>query len=187
MNRPSEIGELLPRPDPTARTVEQLLREIASLKELFGTRLDAMDKAIVLLQDAANRSPTVNEVFLQHQEMFNSVRQRFEERDIRFAQAAHDSRAAVDSTITAAKSIAEQQNNNFTKQIDQQGTLIHNIAQSLDSKITDVKDRVTLIEGRTNGVTITERRGFDLWGVLIGGLGMLISLITFVLFVTKIK
>lgn len=48
--------------DPNALTPQQLLREVSNLKEIVFTRLDAIDKATVLLQAKADRSPTVGEL-----------------------------------------------------------------------------------------------------------------------------
>lgn len=64
---PSSDGSV-PNPDPTERTVEQLLREIATSREIvegigqgtrevLETRLAGMDKAIELLQQTTNKIP----------------------------------------------------------------------------------------------------------------------------------
>ncbi len=91
-----------PVPDPTILTTQQLMREIASLKELLVSRLDAMDKAVTLLNDGASRSPTINEVYLQHEEKLSSIHQHFEERDKRFEQAAVVHSTAISAAMKAA-------------------------------------------------------------------------------------
>ena len=55
-------GEWVPRPDPTVRTIETLAHDLAGLRELIEARLDGYDKAILLLQTSANRSPTPAEL-----------------------------------------------------------------------------------------------------------------------------
>jgi hypothetical protein len=47
-----------PRPDPTSLTTAQLLRELASLREIFETRLNGMDRANEVLSETVNRTPT---------------------------------------------------------------------------------------------------------------------------------
>lgn len=55
--RPAFRENWVPTPDPTALTTDQLRREITSTRELFESRLNAMDKAIILLQTAFDRQP----------------------------------------------------------------------------------------------------------------------------------
>jgi len=47
-----------PRPDPTKLTTEQLNREIGSLDKVITTRLDGMDRAIILFNENLTRVPT---------------------------------------------------------------------------------------------------------------------------------
>jgi len=47
-----------PVPDPTILTTQQLQREVAALKEIIFTRLDANDKAVELLHADVTRVPT---------------------------------------------------------------------------------------------------------------------------------
>lgn len=54
----------VPVPDPTTLTTQQLYRESTGLRDILETRLAAMDKALGLLQNAANKSPSIGEVFL---------------------------------------------------------------------------------------------------------------------------
>jgi hypothetical protein len=78
-------GDTRPVPDPTVLTTQQLYREITSLKEVISTRLDGMDRAIVVLQATANRSPTPGEIDLDLEsfkslvdEKFRTVHEKFE-------------------------------------------------------------------------------------------------------------
>src|SRR4026207_2120579 len=104
-----------PVPDPTLLTTAALTREIAALKELVVTRLDAMDKAMDIFSDNLTRAPTevdkqishlkelMIETFAVHMEQFASIPPHFRERDVRGEQSAKDSKVAVDAALQAAK------------------------------------------------------------------------------------
>ncbi len=121
-----------PIPDPTVLTTQQLLREMAALREIIFTRLDAMDRATVLLAETVNRTPTVvqsavtsmREVYderfssIQQQlgdrghtydERFSSIQQQFSERDVRTDQAATASASALAAALQAAKEAVFEQ------------------------------------------------------------------------------
>lgn len=169
-----------PDPDPTVLTTQALLREILNLKEIFETRVGAMDKAIVLLQTTSDRVPewvekAVGQLRELHDEKFGSIQTQFLERDTRTEQTSRDSKVAVDAALQAAKEAVGEQNKSnalaiakseaaFTKQIDQIGLLIQTTAKAVDDKIDDIKGRLTTIEGMKVG-------GQNLWGYIIGGVG----------------
>jgi hypothetical protein len=156
-----------PRPDPTLLTTQQLLRELAGLKEIVFTRLDAMDKAVELFDMNLTRVPTETDKAIEHlkelhEEKFTSVQTQFKERDVRVEQTARDTKVAVDAALQAAEKAVGKQNESFAlsieksenatiKQIDQQGQLIATTTKALDDKITDVKDRLTRLEGKSEG------------------------------------
>ncbi len=137
-----------PIPDPTILTTQQLLRELGSLKELMLTRMDAYDRAIDLLQDFANRQPTIAEVVAENNGKFQAVQLQFRERDIRFDRAANDTRVAVDAAFAAAKEAVNKSELNFTKQLDAIGAAIAVAGRAQDDRVNDVRDRLTAIEGR---------------------------------------
>lgn len=158
-----------PVPDPTILTTQQLTREIAALKELVFTRLDGMDKALVVFTNTLNRVPSdvdrqvgalrelTSETFKVYGGMLAAIDTRFHERDTRFAQAEQNSKDAVAAALQAQKeSVAEQNRASETaiakaematmKQIDQIHLLLQASTHSLDGKIADIKDRITSIE-----------------------------------------
>jgi hypothetical protein len=96
-----------PIPDPTLLTTQQLLREMQNLKEVVFTRLDGMDRAMVVFSDNLTRAPTEVDKQIGHlkeltektvSERFGSVQTQFNERDLRNRQAALDNLAAMSST-----------------------------------------------------------------------------------------
>jgi hypothetical protein len=150
------IGDWRPIPDPTILTTQQLLRELAALREIFETRLEGMDKATELLSDTVNRTPTaiqtaISNVREVYDERFKSIEKQFTERDIRTEQAARSSKEALDAALLSAKELVAQQNDanttkaekteqNFTKQID----------NALD-RISEIKERIDRGEGSSSG------------------------------------
>jgi hypothetical protein len=161
-------------PDPSIATSAQIFREIQSLKELLfvrlegldnamTTRLDAMDRAVQVFSDNLTRVPTdvdkqvgnlkdrVNETFKIYDEKLAAVEQRFHERDVRSEQGERASRQAIESALEAAEKAVAKSEVGTVKQMDQQSAQMHTTTTALESKISDVKDRLTLIEGRTTG------------------------------------
>jgi hypothetical protein len=177
----SSIGDLLPRPDPTVLTTQQLLREVSSVREILESRLNGMDKAIALLQASVDRSPTIPEVVAEFREKFTGVDTRFQQRDIMFELAAKSDKDAIVAALQAAKEAVAEQNKSSataiakaetatTKQMDSITTLIQTNQKAIDEKITDVKDRITVIEGRGQGISSTI-------GILVGVGGLVLALI----------
>src|SRR6185503_2831523 len=82
-----------PIPDPTVLTTQQLQREVAALKEIIFTRLDANDKAVQLLHEDVTRVPTDTDKQIAHlkelhEEKFDSIDQQIKERDARMDREA---------------------------------------------------------------------------------------------------
>jgi hypothetical protein len=179
------------RQDPSALTTAQTVREIAALKELITTRLEAMDKAIVLFSDNLTRVPTDvdkqvgnlkelhDERFKRVDTKFGGIQTQFMERDSRTEQNAKDSKVAIDAALQAAKeSVAETNRSSAlaiaksetatTKQIDQQGLTLQSIQAALNDKIDDLRTRLTGFEGRGQGIG-------SAWGVLATIMGIVIA------------
>jgi hypothetical protein len=169
-----------PVPDPTLLTTQQLQREIAALKEVMFTRLNGMDRAIVLFNENITRVPTdtdrqighlkelMLETFKTVREQFNGVEKQFIERDVRVIQSATAATTAVNAALQAQKEAAGEQAKSFSlsvnkseqstlEQITQQRVLLQTATGSLNDKIDDVKQRLTTIEGQTRGNDTTNR------------------------------
>lgn len=160
--------------DPTPLTTQQIVREITALKEIIYTRLDGMDRAIVVFSDNMTRAPTEVDRQINHlrmlltqrfevdQEKFSSVQTQFNERDVRTEQTAKDSKVAVDAALQAAKeAVGKQQEASdraiakaeaaTAKQIDQIGVLIATNNKAIDDKVNDLKERMAVITGQDVG------------------------------------
>ena len=137
----------------------EILHEVAALEKLINTRLEAMDKAIALLQTFADKSPTTSAVAQQVEslkdltdEKFKSVAQQFSERDTAVGAALQAAKEAVgEQNKSSALSIAKSEAAT-TKQIDLIGASIGSTTGALNDKIDDLKMRLTAMEGRGQGM-----------------------------------
>lgn len=170
-------------PDPTVLTTQQLLRELATLREIIETRLDGGDKVVKLLQDSTDKIPffvgeEIGHLKELHEEKFISIQTQFVERDTRAEQmGANDKSAvstafsaakeAVGAALQAAKEAGSEQNKSNTqaiskseaatmKQLEQIETLIATTNRASDEKIADLKGRLDRGEGTTRGVKETK-------------------------------
>ena len=100
-------------------------------------------------------------------EKFTSIQMQFKERDVRTDQTSKDSKTAVDAALQAAKEAVGEQNKSsamaiskseasVVKQIDQMGLLITTQAKAVDDKFSDIKDRLTRIEGKGEGKVVAD-------------------------------
>jgi hypothetical protein len=210
---PHDPGELLPRPDPTRLTTDQLRRELSALREILTARLDAMDVATRLLSETVNRTPTQIQTEIMHvrelmteklgslggaaDEKFNSISQQFRERDTRTDQAAKASKEALDAALLAAKELVSQQNEanaaaadkaeqSTIKQIDQIGIRIDTMQKALDDRLTELKERIDRGEGSTSGAAGQRTESRLNVGSLISVLLLVFAALTFlILYATK--
>ena len=160
-------------PDPSTLTTQQILREVSTLKELLQTRMEEMEKATALRLKAWEGEPAkmrdvVGQLRDLHDEKFNTIRLQFQERDTRTEQASASSAQALAAALQAAKELvgaqgeasaaaAVKSETSFTKQIDQIGTIIQTLEKALDSRITELKERIDRGEGTTSGAHDTMR------------------------------
>lgn len=177
--------------DPTAATTAQTQREIATLREILEARLDGMDRAIILTQqyptlldravDAikAEIEAAISTLRDLHGEKFNAIGVQFAERDIRQERTSQDRKDAIYAELESQKAAVKLLNDSntqaigkseaaFTKQIDSLDRSLQAIAKASDDKIGDLKDRLTIIEGRSQGAG-------NLWALIGGAVGLLIA------------
>jgi hypothetical protein len=167
-----------PDPDPTVLTTQGLIRESDHIRELtdaiaegmkqtFETRLNGMDKAIVLVRESNQQVPELISAAITHlrevhQVKFESIRDQFSERDTRTDQTRADAKLAldvalqgaakaVDAAFSAAKEAALKIEASFTKQIDQLRDLTGAQQKNTDDKIDDLKTRLTAMVSEKSG------------------------------------
>lgn len=143
--------------DPSTLTTQQLLRELANLRDLFDARLEAMAKAVELLQDFANRTPTTMDVQASVDRLREVVEQRFKGVENTFIQNATALTAALQAQEKQAIATTENTStaNNkteafFTKQLDMIGEARKDDSRANDDKLDALKERITIIESRTS-------------------------------------
>lgn len=143
--------------DPSTLTTQQLLRELANQRDLFDARLDAMAKAVDLLQDFANRTPTTMDVQASVDRLREVVEQRFKGVENTFIQNATALTAALQAQEKQAIATTENTStaNNkteafFTKQLDMIGEARKDDSRANDDKLDALKERITIIESRTS-------------------------------------
>lgn len=131
-------------------------------------------------------------------EAFSSIQVQFKERDVRVEQSSVATKIAVDAALQAAKEAVGAQNVSSaqaiakseaatTKQIDAIGTLIATQAKGVDDKIDDIKSRLQAMEGIGIGVNNQKRDSKDVFGYVVGAIGILISFLTIAGFVITNK
>jgi hypothetical protein len=167
-----------PIPDPTILTTQQIHRELGALRDILEARLEASDKAIVLLQNIANRQPTVGEVVAEMRGRFGAIEVELVEREKRFLRITEDSNRAVDAALITAKEAVNKSEANVTKTIDGISTLIASGAKSQDDKVNDLRDRVTAIEGRGQAYS----QGFGWIATAVGIVAAVVGAIVAVFF-----
>ena len=145
----SPVSGSVPNPDPTARTIETLQRDIGASREIveasnlgtrevLETRLDGMDKAIKLLQETTDRIPqfikeSIRQLEALHDEKFTSIDEQisiqfagiatqFQERDKRTEQLSLADKTAIAAALQAQKEAAGAQNESNTAAITKMET-----------------------------------------------------------------
>ena len=149
-------------------------RAVAQLKELTDETFRSFDSKIKdnrTLSDerftSSDSSIIANRILSD--EKFIGIQKQFIERDTRVEQSARDTKVAVDAALQAAEKAVGKQNESFalsiakseaatTKQIDQQANTLQAAANGLDSKISDLKDRVGRIENTAVTLAQSETR-----------------------------
>lgn len=155
-----ETHDLIPRPDPTFLTTEQLHREIEALGVLFDAKLKALEDL--------------------HEQKFRGIETQFIERDKRAEQLSVADKTAIDAALKAQKEAAGATNESniaamakndasVTKQIDGIAALITTITKGFDDKISDLASRLDRGDGHGKGLK-------DGWGYIVGAVAVAISL-----------
>lgn len=169
------------------------------VRSIIETRLAGMDEAILLLQNTADKFPAridekigalkevhdgrFDSIAGVNLEKFSSIQTQFRERDSRTEQSSKDSKVAVDAALQAAKEAVGEQNKSSalaiakseaatTKQIDGLGVQLGNYNKASDDKITDLKERLTRLEGTGAGKA-------QVWAAVAIIVGIVVSLNVF--------
>jgi DNA anti-recombination protein RmuC len=147
-------------------------QKIIGARETLEARLNGNDQAVTLLRSSTDKTPgmidaavtqlrtIIEQKLMTQDEKFKSVETQFKERDTRQEQTTKDSGKAIDAAFAAADKSMSKTETGFAKQIDEQGKRVDAGFASLTEKNDDLKERITAIESRTQGITAnaTENR-----------------------------
>jgi len=128
-------------------------RQVGALETLMGAQMQDLTHTLVATRHLTD-------------EKFVGVDRQFMERDVRVAASAAAATTAVNAALQAAKEAVGEQNKSFTlsiaksetatmKQVDALLVTSQTATAGLNSAISDVKDRLTRIEGAKIGMNDT--------------------------------
>ena len=196
--------------DPSSLTTQMVLREIASLKELFDTHIDRIDQSISVAHADMVRVPTevqksvteLRNYFLEKiDNNYRLFEQRFDLVERYRVEQKTDTATALTAALNAAKEAVSEQNKSngiaiskseasTTKQIDQMGALISATANISDNKINDVKERLAKIENAQTGIQVTGTASHEgsrnAWAIVASVIGLILLVLTLVTFFQKL-
>jgi predicted DNA binding CopG/RHH family protein len=138
--------------DNLVRVPTEIDRREDALKELFDTKIDFLKQKIDDVKTFAHtRESTGIEVLFA--ERFKSIELRFSERDLRFSQTELSHQSAIQSALAAVSLANDKNEKSFTKQVDAITANIVSNTVNIDTRIEDLKQRITMFEGRNSGVS----------------------------------
>jgi hypothetical protein len=173
-------SEIIPNPDPSLITGLAIDRAVGNSERVINARIDGMQKAVEVFQADLTRVPTtldrsvgglrellesqinglrsvifekISKLAEVTDERFAGVAAQFSERDTRTDQRAGDTKLAVDAAFAAAKEATAKIESGFSKSIDSTQDLLKTTTKATDDKISDIKDRLTSMESRTQGIS----------------------------------
>jgi hypothetical protein len=166
-------GDVLPRPDPTVLTTEQLRRELGNLRELMEahlegvkSRIDAMDKANELLHANLERVVRPHDVEAMRElmlgriersdavvaEKFERIDMQFVELDKRTGQLKAAGDTAIDRAMAAAEKAVGENNRSFSAAVQKSenttGESLKNLDGLFKTEIRSLTDKVAGIASR---------------------------------------
>lgn len=135
---PMEIGSR-PVPDPTELTTDIVNSAKGDLRSEIRHAVEAIRELF-------------EEKFKSVESKFAGVQTQMQERDTRVETSGRDNKLAIDAALQAAEKAVNKSESGFTKQIDEMGRTISAKIDGINVTMTDLKDRIGMIEGRSTGV-----------------------------------
>lgn len=164
-------GDVRPIPDPTSLTTAQLYRELASLRGIIETRLDAMDKALTLLRQLIDKVPTdidtrVAQLQALHAEKFRSIENQFASSKTALDSALQSSeKSNAEKNALQALAISKAETN-VAEQLKGLYSSIQNVEKVISDKVLAIKERQDRQEGQNSGISGS-------WMALVGVFGII--------------
>src|ERR1700678_1815276 len=186
--------DMVPGPDPSSLTTEQLMLGLKNLRELLETRINAVEEAAHLRYDDLRRVPTETDRQVTNLKEFTnekliSVQKQFEERDIRGQAAGEAAELAVNAALQAQKEAAAAQNESNAaaitkseaatiKQIDGILALLNSSTIGTNDKIAAINARLDRDDGITKGGRDTRSESRLATGTLVAIISVAVMVIS---------
>jgi hypothetical protein len=135
-----------------------------------------LDRAIISQNELFESKLVAHRAVLE--EKLLSAAKQAEERVKRFDQGTLDAKGSLEVGLNAVRDSVAKVEALFGKQIEGQGDLIRATAKNAEDKISDLKDRLTALESRGQGVA-------NLAGWIFGAVGMLVGVAVVVLAIMR--
>jgi chromosome segregation ATPase len=205
-------GGLVPVPDPTRLTTEQLVLSIKSLRELLESRIASIESAVVevtkqldarqkIIEDAdknvkclfdekiKNVALESNKLKATTDEIFERINVQFTERDKRTEQLAIASSTAIAAALQAAKeAVGAQNTSNSIAIAKSESSTIESIRQLqtlFNTAITAMKDQISDIKSRLDKGEGQVKGVSSAWGFVVGLVGMAFGVLGIIGFIVK--
>lgn len=184
-----ENGQVIPIPDPTVRTSQEIDGQIKELRLLIEARLNGMDEANkISLKNIENEIQAAAQL---EQEKIRTVEEQILDRDTRSNIAREDRTNSVAEQIQSQKEAFQLQNAanstaiekseaGFTKEIDSLKTLIDTYRNAETARLNELNDRITRSEASnlaTHDVRVDDRSGTTTTVAVVGGGLAVVSLL----------
>lgn len=158
--------------DPTPRTIEQLRLYTDSLRELFEAKFDNIEtkfheaeKAVQLLQEQMNRSPTPGIIDERLTSLKESVEKRFQGlKELRDTLAISD-KESLNLALKAQQEAANKAEGAFNKQLD-----------AIAERVNDIKDRTINMEASDKGSKQTSASSLSVAAFVVAVIGTIMSI-----------
>ena len=158
----------VPIPDPTARTMESMLREVAALRELLEARDATIKTAIASIKDQLVVAATTSRDASTHRqelvvlqladaeklvnEKFLGIDRRFSERDDRLKESQASAAQGIVVGLQAQKEAAAKTELALAESLKSLSTLVNTTIAGLTDKVNTLQSRVDKNESFSGGV-----------------------------------
>ena len=179
--------------DPTKLTTIALARDINALRDVVKSDMEGFKNTFqaqieghwALDQERFNQvDKRILDVDSHRSELnserFRAVELRFAERDLRFTQTAVDNADAIKAALSAVNNATVRLENTFTKQIEGLAERLDKQVLGIAERITDLKDRITGLEGNRKGGESVIGWVIGSAGAIVAGIAVVFSIIHFV-------
>ncbi len=189
-------------------TREIVERQIKGDKEYFNARVSYLENQLnvnpsIITKEVSSLSLNVDEKLKVFERQFENIQIQFQERDTRMETGRTDGQKAIDAAFASADKAINKTEAGFKDQITEQGRRIDTVSKGSDDKIndlkdllTDQKDRITVLESRTQGIAMQKTEtlgqvqhqtmsGTLIAAIVFGTLGFFLGLGSFVITLIK--